>query len=105
MLRIQNLNVYYGGVHALRDVNLQVPPGSVVTLIGANGAGRAPPCAVFAGWFKNVQGSILYDGQELGGMKAYDRVRLGIAMVPEGRRIFTNLAVLENLKLGSYVEK
>ena len=105
MLRIQNLNVYYGGVHALRDVNLHVPPGAVVTLIGANGAGKSSTLRSISGLVKSVQGSILYDGQELGGMKAYDRVRLGIAMVPEGRRIFTNLTVLENLKLGSYSVK
>jgi branched-chain amino acid transport system ATP-binding protein len=102
MLSIHNLNVHYGGVHALKDVNLEVPDGAVVTLIGANGAGKSSCLRSICGLVKTVQGSICYDGQELEGIKPYDRVRLGIAMVPEGRRMFTNMSVLENLQMGSY---
>jgi branched-chain amino acid transport system ATP-binding protein len=102
MLRIQNLNVHYGGVHALKDVSLDVPAGAVVTLIGANGAGKSSTLRSICGLVKNVQGSLCYDGKELGGLPAYDRVGLGIAMVPEGRRMFTNMTVLENLQMGSY---
>ena len=102
MLSIRNLNVHYGGVHALKDVNLEVPDGAVVTLIGANGAGKSSCLRSICGLVKNVQGSLCYDGQELIGVKAYDRVGLGIAMVPEGRRMFTNMTVLENLQMGSY---
>lgn len=102
LLSIRNLNVHYGGVHALRDVNLDVPAGAVVTLIGANGAGKSSSLRSICGLVKNVQGSICYDGQELIGTNAYDRVGMGIAMVPEGRRMFTNMTVLENLQMGAY---
>ena len=102
LLSIRNLNVHYGGVHALRDVSLDVPAGAVVTLIGANGAGKSSSLRSICGLVKNVQGSICYDGQELIGTNAYDRVGLGIAMVPEGRRMFTNMTVLENLQMGAY---
>lgn len=102
LLSIRNLNVHYGGVHALRDVSLDVPDGAVVTLIGANGAGKSSSLRSICGLVKNVQGSICYDGQELIGTNAYDRVGMGIAMVPEGRRMFTNMTVLENLQMGAY---
>jgi branched-chain amino acid transport system ATP-binding protein len=102
LLSIRNLNVHYGGVHALRDVSLDVPAGAVVTLIGANGAGKSSSLRSICGLVKNVQGSICYDGQELITTNAYDRVGLGIAMVPEGRRMFTNMTVLENLQMGAY---
>ena len=102
MLRIENLNVHYGGVHALKSVNLEVPDGAVVTLIGANGAGKSSTLRSICGLVKDVRGTISYDGQDILNVKTYDRVRLGIAMVPEGRRIFTNLTVLENLLMGAY---
>jgi branched-chain amino acid transport system ATP-binding protein len=102
MLSIANLNVFYGGVHALKDVSLEVPAGSVVTLIGANGAGKSSTLRCITGLVRASGGSVRYEGQEIGALKPYDRVRLGIAMVPEGRRIFTNLSVLENLKMGAY---
>lgn len=105
MLTIKDLNVFYGGVHALRDLNIHVPPGSIVTLIGANGAGKSSTLRSICGLVKNVKGQILYDGKDIIHMPPFDRVALGIAMVPEGRRVFTNLSVAENLRLGAYSVK
>ena len=105
MLTIQNLNVYYDGVHALRDLNIHVPAGSIVTLIGANGAGKSSTLRSICGLVKNVKGQILYDGKDILHIPPFDRVALGIAMVPEGRRVFTNLSVAENLRLGAYSVK
>jgi len=105
MLTIKDLNVFYGGVHALRDLNIHVPEGSIVTLIGANGAGKSSTLRSICGLVKNVKGQILYDGKDIIHMPPYDRVTLGIAMVPEGRRVFTNLSVAENLRLGAYSVK
>ena len=102
MLHIENLNVYYGGVHALTDLNLDVPQGSVVTLIGSNGAGKSTTLRSICGLVENVQGQMLFDNQDLSKIQPFNRVRLGIAMVPEGRRIFTNLTVMENLIMGAY---
>jgi len=105
MLTIQDLTVFYGGVHALRDLNIHVPEGSIVTLIGANGAGKSSTLRSICGLVKNVKGQIIYDGKDILNMPPFDRVALGIAMVPEGRRVFTNLTVVENLRLGAYVLK
>jgi branched-chain amino acid transport system ATP-binding protein len=102
MLHIENLNVYYGGVHALTDLNLDVPQGSVVTLIGSNGAGKSTTLRSICGLVENVQGQMLFDNQDLSKIQPFNRVRLGIAMVPEGRRILTNLTVIENLIMGAY---
>jgi len=105
MLTIKDLNVFYGGVHALRDLNIHVPAGSIVTLIGANGAGKSSTLRSICGLVKNVKGQILYDGKDILHIPPFDRVALGIAMVPEGRRVFTNLSVAENLRLGAYSVK
>jgi branched-chain amino acid transport system ATP-binding protein len=102
MLRIENLNVFYGGVHALRDLCIEVPDGAVVTLIGANGAGKSSTLRSICGLTRSMTGAIFYDDQDIIGVEAYNRVGMGIAMVPEGRRIFTNLTVLENLRMGAY---
>jgi branched-chain amino acid transport system ATP-binding protein len=102
MLRIENLNVFYGGVHALKGISLHVPEGEVVTLIGANGAGKSSTLRSVCGLVKPQQGQILYDGKDINDIPAYDRVKMGIALVPEGRRIFTNLTVYENLLMGAY---
>jgi branched-chain amino acid transport system ATP-binding protein len=105
MLTIKDLNVFYGGVHALRDLNIHVPEGSIVTLIGANGAGKSSTLRSICGLVKNVRGQILYEGKDIIHMPPFDRVGQGIAMVPEGRRVFTNLTVVENLRLGAYSVK
>lgn len=102
MLKIENLNVYYGGVHALKGISIDVPKGQVVTLIGSNGAGKSSTLRSICGLVEPEDGKIIYDGEDLGKTPSYDRVKLGIAMVPEGRRVFTNLTVYENLLMGAY---
>ena len=103
MLKIENLHVSYGGIRALRGVSLEVPEGKIVTLIGANGAGKSTTLRTISGLVKADSGSIIYDGEELLGMPIYKILEKGIAQVPEGRRVFTNLTVRENLKIGAYL--
>ena len=103
MLKIENLHVSYGGIRALRGISLEVPDGKIVTLIGANGAGKSTTLRTISGLVKASGGSITYDGQELLGQPIYKILEKGIAMVPEGRRVFTNLTVRENLKIGAYL--
>ena len=105
MLEVKDLHVSYGGIRALRGVNLEVPDGKIVTLIGANGAGKSTLLRTISGLVKAESGSITYDGTELLGMSINKILELGIAQVPEGRRVFTNLSVLENLKIGAYLRK
>ena len=105
MLEVKDLHVSYGGIRALRGVNLEVPDGKIVTLIGANGAGKSTLLRTISGLVKAESGSITYDGKELLGMPINKILELGIAQVPEGRRVFTNLSVLENLKIGAYLRK
>ena len=105
MLEVKDLHVSYGGIRALRGVNLEVPDGKIVTLIGANGAGKSTLLRTISGLVKSERGSITYDGKELLGMPINKILELGIAQVPEGRRVFTNLSVLENLKIGAYLRK
>ena len=105
MLEVKDLHVSYGGIRALRGVNLEVPDGKIVTLIGANGAGKSTLLRTISGLGKAESGSITYDGKELLGMPINKILELGIAQVPEGRRVFTNLSVLENLKIGAYLRK
>lgn len=105
MLKINDLHVSYGGIHALRGIDLEVPDGKIVTLIGANGAGKSTTLRTISGLVKAESGSITYDGVELLGKPIYKILEMGIAMVPEGRRILTNLTVLENLKIGAYLRK
>jgi len=102
MLRIEKLHVHYGGVHALKGVSLEVPAGRIVALLGANGAGKSSTLRTITGLVKPTGGRILFDGQDITATPASARVRAGIAMVPEGRRAFTNLTVLENLLMGAY---
>ena len=103
MLKIENLHVSYGGIRALRGISLEVPDGKIVTLIGANGAGKSTTLRTISGLVKADRGSIIYDGEELLGMPIYKILEKGIAQVPEGRRVFTNLTVRENLKIGAYL--
>ena len=105
MLEVKDLHVSYGGIRALRGVNLEGPDGKIVTLIGANGAGKSTLLRTISGLVKAESGSITYDGKELLGMPINKILELGIAQVPEGRRVFTNLSVLENLKIGAYLRK
>ena len=105
MLTIKDLHVSYGGIQALRGIDLEVPDGKIVTLIGANGAGKSTALRTISGLVKAESGSITYDGTELLGQPIYRILGMGIAMVPEGRRILTKLTVLENLKAGAYLRK
>ena len=105
MLKIENLQVAYGGIQALRGIDMEVPDGKIVTLIGANGAGKSTTLRTISGLVKAKAGSVTYDGQELLGKPIHQILASGIAQVPEGRRVFANLTVLENLKAGAYLRK
>ena len=105
MLKIKDLHVSYGGIKALRGVDLEVPDGKIVTLIGANGAGKSTTLRTISGVVKAESGSITYDGKELLGLSINKILEQGIAQSPEGRRVFPNLTVLENLKIGAYLRK
>ena len=105
MLEIKDLHVSYGGIQALRGVSLTVPEGKIVTLIGANGAGKSTLMRTISGLVKAQSGSILWNGQELLGKPIDQIVASGIAMSPEGRRVFADLTVLENLKIGAYLRR
>ncbi|MGC9489629.1 MAG: ABC transporter ATP-binding protein [Thermovirgaceae bacterium] len=102
MLSIRDLHVHYGGIHALKGISLEVPRGNIVTLIGANGAGKSTTLRTIAGLVRKTKGEILYEGKSLEGMSPEDVVKAGIVMGPEGRRIFPHLSVLDNLMLGAY---
>lgn len=105
MLSISNLNVHYGGIHALRGINLEVPEKKIVTLVGANGAGKSSTLKSIMGLAKASSGSIKFEGEELTGKPTTHVVSKGIVLVPEGRRIFPNLTVEENLMLGAYTRR
>ena len=102
MLEIRNLSVHYGGIHALQGIDIDVPEGKIVTLIGANGAGKSTTLRSIVGLVKASGGSVAWNGEKLTGLPTKDIVSRGIVLVPEGRRIFPNLTVEENLKLGAY---
>lgn len=103
MLKIENLVVYYGGIEALKGISLDVPDGKIVTLIGANGAGKSTLLRSIMGLVKPDNGAITYNGQDIYGLNSQKIVSTGITLVPEGRRVFPNLTVLENMKIGAYM--
>ncbi len=103
MLEIKDLNVSYGGIKAVKDISFVVPKGEVVTLIGANGAGKSSTLRSIVGLVKPESGSILFEGSELAGLSTDQIVSRGITLVPEGRRVFPDMTVLENLKIGAYM--
>lgn len=105
MLKIENLHVSYGGIQALRGISLEVPDGKIVTLIGANGAGKSTTLRTITGLVKASSGSIQWNGEELLGKSIDKIVGSGIAMSPEGRRVFADMSVLENLRIGAYLRK
>ncbi len=102
MLKIENLVVSYGGIEALKDISLEVEEGKIVTLVGANGAGKSTTLRSVVGLVKPVSGSITYNDQDLLKIKTHRLAPSGITLVPEGRRVFSNLSVLENLKIGAF---
>lgn len=105
LLEIRNLSVSYGGINAVKDIDLDVPEGQIVTLIGANGAGKSTILRTISGLVKTKTGSVTYEGKELLGKSPDYIVSQGVTLVPEGRRVFTDLTVLENLKIGAYLRK
>ncbi|MCC6286093.1 MAG: ABC transporter ATP-binding protein [Phycisphaerales bacterium] len=102
LLVIDNLQVNYGAIKALRGISLKVEPGQIVTLIGSNGAGKSTTLRAISGLVKPASGSILFEGKPIGGAAPHKIVRLGISQAPEGRGIFANLTVAENLALGAF---
>ncbi|KZE77732.1 ABC transporter ATP-binding protein [Paenibacillus elgii] len=105
MLNVEQIDVYYGHIQALKGVTLDVPHGEIVTLIGANGAGKSTLLKTISGLLKPNRGSIHYTGVSMNGKTAQDIVKAGISHVPEGRRVFANMSVLENLELGAFVRR
>ena len=105
ILSIKDLKVNYGGIEAVKGISFDVPEGSIVTLIGANGAGKSSTLRTVAGLVKPKSGTIEFKGENITGKSSIDIVKRGITLVPEGRRIFPDLTVLENLKIGAYLRK
>ena len=105
MLKIDNINVYYGSIHALKGVSLEVNEGEIVTLIGANGAGKSTLLKTLSGLLKPKEGSISYLNSSIAGKPAQDIVKAGISHVPEGRRVFAEMSVEENIELGAFLRK
>jgi len=105
MLTLENISVSYGAIRALKGVSMRVEQGEVVTLIGANGAGKTTTLRTITGLLSPTEGSILFEGQEIGGRPTHQLVARGISMSPEGRGVFANLTVRENLQMGAYLKK
>lgn len=105
MLEVNNINVYYGVIQAIKEVSFEVNEGEIIALVGANGAGKTTILESISGLLTPKSGSIKFEGKELIKIPAHDIVELGLAHIPEGRRIFANQTVLENLKLGAYLCK
>ena len=105
MLKIDNINVYYGAIHAIKGISLEVHEGEIVTLIGANGAGKSTTLRTISGLLKPKTGAIEFQGQNIAGVPAHEIVKRGISQVPEGRRIFAEMTVMENLDLGAFTRK
>ncbi len=105
MLDIKDINVYYGAIHAIKGISLEVNEGEIVTLIGANGAGKSTTLRTISGLLKPKTGTINFLGKDIAGMPAHKIVREGISQVPEGRRIFAEMTVMENLELGAFIRE
>ena len=105
MLKIDNIHVYYGAIHALKGVSLEVEKGEIVTLIGANGAGKSTTLRTISGLLAPKGGTISFLGGDIGGIPAHEIVKRGISQVPEGRRIFAEMSVQENLEMGAFIRK
>ena len=105
MLAVENLEITYGLIKALHGISLHVEPGEIVTLIGANGAGKSTTLLALSGVLAPAAGRILFQGEDISRMPTHRRVEMGIVQVPEGRRVFANMSVLENLELGAYTRK
>ena len=105
MLEIRNLNVHYGGIHALRGLNLEVDDGKIISLIGANGAGKSTTLKSVMGLVPKSAGSVVWNGRDITRLETKEIVKAGIALCPEGRKVFPDLTVAENLTIGAYLRK
>lgn len=105
MLKIQDINVFYGTIHALHDISFEVNEGEIVTLIGANGAGKTSILHTISGILQPKSGNISFMDKNITGMSANKIVQMGLSQVPEGRRVFANMSVQENLEMGAYIRK
>lgn len=105
MLELNKINVFYGGIHALKDLSIKVNEGEIVTLVGSNGAGKTSMLKTISGIVKTKSGTINYLGKDITNCSASEIVKMGIAHVPEGRRIFGNMTVMENLEMGAFIRK
>mgnify|MGYP000762050475 CR=1 FL=1 len=100
MLTVEDINVYYGAIHAIKGISLDVPDGEIVALIGSNGAGKSTTLRTISGLMKPKTGKILYEGHDIAGVPAHKIVGMGLCQVPEGRHVFANMTVLENCMVG-----
>ncbi|MDO5688835.1 MAG: ABC transporter ATP-binding protein [Tissierellia bacterium] len=105
MLEVKDLNVFYGNIHAIKDASLRVEEGEIISLIGANGAGKTTMLQTISGILRSKSGSVSYKGADITKTRAHEILRMGIAQVPEGRQVFANLSVLDNLEMGAFSVK
>lgn len=105
MLKVEDVHVYYGAIHAIKGISLEVPQGQIVTLIGANGAGKTSTLNTICGLIKPKSGKISFEGKDITNVATQDIVKQGLTQVPEGRRIFANMPIYENLELGAYLNR
>ena len=105
LLKVENINVYYGAIHAIKDVSFHVDSGEVVTLIGANGAGKSTTLQTISGLLRSRSGGIEFNGESIGRLPPHRIVERGLAQVPEGRRIFLQMSVQENLEMGAFTRR
>ena len=103
MLKVDNIDVYYGAIHAIKGISIEVPKGEIVTLVGSNGAGTSSSLRTLSGLMKPKNGTILFEDKNIVGVPAHKIVGMGLCQVPEGRHVFANMSVMENLELGAYL--
>ena len=103
MLMVDNIDVYYGAIHAIKGISIEVPKGEIVTLVGSNGAGKSTTLRTISGLMKPKNGTILFEDKNIVGVPAHKIVGMGLCQVPEGRHVFANMSVMENLELGAYL--
>ncbi len=103
MLKVDNIDVYYGAIHAIKGISIEVPKGEIVTLVGSNGAGKSTTLRTISGLMKPKNGTILFEDKNIVGVPAHKVVGMGLCQVPEGRHVFANMSVMENLELGAYL--